>query len=716
MSLRWRITWRSLAGKYAVLVGLLILTAGGALGVTSYIAFEQSLRDRYHESAEQLAQLLAEFTADYLYELRIGELRLVFREIQARHDVLYAFAVDGTRSTLADGTGTRGRLLAKIDDPLIVAVQTTGMEASEALDDAVHMAVPVQLGNAEIGVVRLGLSLKKANQELSATRRTLVGITLGFVVVALLTTFILLHNTGRRLNQLRGSAQAAAGGRFDLRVGDDGEWEVRELAQAFNAMLDAIGEKTERINRLAYFDPLTGAANRTRFQEKLEAGLARCAQDNIQLAAMFFDLDRFKQINDTLGHAVGDEVLCGFCRLIEACRPVDSEECWSMVARLGGDEFTMLILGRDVQTIAADVAEHILQAVRQPMSAGGQTLAVGTSVGIACYPDHAASMSELMQAADLAMYAAKEAGRNTFRPFEESMRNGLASRFTLEAELREAVRTGSFELHYQPIVSLETNQPIGVEALLRWRNAEGQLVAPNDFLPLAEESGLIISIGRWVLQEACSQARRWRETFGRPVFISVNLSARQLEQVEFTEDLLRLLLEDGCHEDAAWLTLEITECVAMSRPDVIAKALAPLRAVGVRIAVDDFGTGYSSLSYLQDFAFDALKIDKSFVDDLVRPKGSLEARTDDAAEVDHRRLTIVEAIVEMAHALDYRVVAEGIETETQRDLLRELGCEFGQGYLFAKPLGASEVTNWLEKHNYCWNLNSTFTRENLMLK
>ena len=704
-----RIAWRSLAGKYAVLVGLLISTAGAALGATSYMAFERSLRDRYLQNAEQLAQLLAEFTADYLYELRIGELRLVFREIQARRNVLYTFAVDGAGSTLAEGTEAHDRLLAKVEDPLIDIVQATGDLAFETLDDAVHMAVPVQLGSNEIGVVRLGLSLAAANQELSATRRTLIGITIGFVVVALITTFILLHNTGRQLNQLRGSAQAAAGGRYDMRVRDDGEWEVRELAQAFNAMLDAIGEKTERINRLAYFDPLTGASNRTRFEEMLEAGLEQCDQDEVQLAVMFFDLDRFKQINDSLGHAVGDEILCGFYRIIEACRPAEKGDGWSMVARLGGDEFTMLIAGRDVQAKAAEVAERILQSIRQPMPAGGQTLAVGTSIGIACYPHDARTKSELMQAADLAMYAAKDAGRNTYRLFKGRMRDGLTHRFTLEAALREAVRAGGFELHYQPIVSLETSEPVGVEALLRWRNADGLLIAPDVFLPVAEDSGLIFSLGNWVMREALTQARCWRKDFGRPVFISVNLSARQLEQVEFVDGLLRLLLEDGHDHEAGWLTLEITETAAMTRPGHIAKTLAPLRAAGVRIAIDDFGTGYSSLSYLQEFAFDALKIDRSFVSDLL-------SAHDGAADIDRRRQTIVGAIVEMAHALDYRVIAEGIETQAQWDLLRTLGCEFGQGFFFAKPLGASDTTAWLKERNLARYQYSTFTRKNIAIK
>ena len=703
MKLRWRIAWLSLAGKYAVLVGLLILTVGAALGATSYIAFERGLQSRNHQSAEQLAHLLAEFTADYLYELRIGELRLVFHDIQARDDVLYAFAVDGAGTILADGEDAGDRLLAKVSDPLIAAVQATGEMASEMLDDAVHMAIPVQLGSAEIGVVRLGQSLDAANRELLATRQSLIRIAISFLVIALLTTFVFLHNTGRRLNQLRGSAQAAASGRFDMRVPDDGEMEVRELAQAFNAMLDAIGDKTERINRLAYFDALTGAANRLRFQEKLETGLAQCDQEGVQLAALFFDLDRFKQINDTLGHAVGDEILCGFHHRIETCRPIETEGGWAMVARLGGDEFTMLILGQNVMRTAADVAEQILQALCQPMPAGGQTLVVGTSIGIACYPDHARSKSELMQAADLAMYAAKEAGRNTFRLFDDDMKHALKSRFTLEEALKEAVQTGSFELHYQPIMSLETNQPIGVEALLRWRNAEGCLVAPDGFLLIAEESGLIMSIGQWVMRETCAQARRWRNAFGRPVFISVNLSARQFEQATFAEDLLRLLHEDGYDKDAGWLTLEITETAAMNRPVIIAESLAPLRAAGVRVAIDDFGTGYSSFAHLQDFAFDSLKIDQSFISDLAHVNDSL-------GDIDHRRRTVVKAIVEMAHALDYRVVAEGIENQTQRDLLRELGCEFGQGYLFARPMSAPDATLWLREHSFGQNHISTFTR------
>ncbi len=716
MTFAFRGLYHSLAGKYALLVGLLIFATGGALGITSYVALEQSLHDRYRESTEQLAHLLGEFTAKYMYELRIGELRLVFREIQARDDVLYAFAVDGGGTILADGSKDNDRLLGLANDSLIEAVRDSGAEASEFRDDSVHIATPVRLGSEEIGVVRVGLSLATANEQLSATRRTQIGVALSFVVFSLLTTFVLLHRTGRRLNRLRGGAQAAAGGHFDIRVGEDGEMEVRELAQAFNAMLDAIGEKTERINRLAYFDPLTGAANRSRFQEKLDAGLVQCNTDGVQLAAMFFDLDRFKQINDTLGHAVGDEILCGFNRVIESCRPADTGDQWSMVARLGGDEFTLLIVGKNVRAIAANIAGNILQALLQPMQAGDRTLAIGTSIGIACYPEDANSKSGLMQAADLAMYAAKEAGRNTYRMFCDGMRHGLVDRFALENKLRQAVDRASFELHYQPIMSLETNKPVGVEALLRWRDSPGHLIAPDTFLPVAEESGLILPIGHWVMREACRQALRWRETFGRSIAMSINLSARQLEQAEMAQCLLNLL--DEYHLDASnWLTLEITETAAMDRPDAITQALAPLRDRGVRIAIDDFGTGYSSLSYLQDFAFDALKIDKSFIVDLVNSGNeNLDRRHSSRAsrgkidDIDHRRRTIVAAVVQMAHALDYRVVAEGIETDAQRALLRELGCELGQGYLFSKPLSATEATLWLGDRLPMLSSNSTFTQ------
>ncbi|MDH3658782.1 MAG: EAL domain-containing protein [Alphaproteobacteria bacterium] len=713
MSVMPQIPWRSLAGKYALLVGALILAAGIALGAASYVAFENSLRSRYYKNTEELARLLGEFTATYMYELRIAELRLVFREIQARSDVLYAYAVDGSSAILANGADQDDHLLDLVRDPLIATAQKSGEQAADLRGNSIHMAMPVRLGSEEVGVVRLGMSLATVNRELAATQRLLAGITFGFVILALSSTFFFLHRTGRRLRQLRGSAQAAAGGRFDMRVDDEGEMEVRALARAFNAMLDAIGEKTQRIYRLAYFDSLTGAANRSRFQEKLDEGLEQCEASGLQLAAMFFDLDRFKQISDTLGHAVGDEILRGFYQTLNACRPADGADTWSMVARLGGDEFTMLIVGRDVRMTAFGVAENILDALRMPMPAENQTLVIGASIGIACYPEDATSKSELLQAADLAMYAAKEAGRNTYRTFVDAMRVGLVDRFALEGQLREAVDKGSFELHYQPVVSLETTAPLGFEALLRWIDSDGNLISPDVFLPVAEESGLILPIGHWVMREACAQARRWHDMFGRPIRVGVNLSARQLEQSDLAASLIELLSDYG--DDASWLTLEITETVAMSRPEVISKSLAPLRARGVNITIDDFGTGYSSLSCLQDFAFDVLKIDKSFIADLAtiakepdtdRRHGQRMHRGT-AFAIDHRRQTIIEAIVRMARALDYRIVAEGIESEMQCQLLREVGCEFGQGFLFCKPLSAIDATTWLAERIRCsqWEFN-----------
>lgn len=441
-------------------------------------------------------------------EQHIGGLRLVFRETQARSDVLYAYAVDGSDAVLANGAEGGDHLLNLAQDPLITAALESMTKGAEFSDDSIHIAIPVRLGDEDVGVVRLGMSLADVNKELVATQWRLLGIVLGFVILALCSTFFLLHRTGRRLRQLRGSAQAVTGGRFDIRVDDEGEVEVRELAQAFNAMLDAIGDKAGKINRLAYFDSLTGAANRSRFQEQLDFGLLQCESSDLQLAVMFFDLDRFKQINDSLGHAIGDEVLRGFCRTIEACRPADGADQWSMVARLGGDEFTTLIGGRDVRATAVRVAETILEALRKPMPAGDQTLVIGTSIGIAGYPEDAKSKSELLQAADIAMYAAKEAGRNTFRAFVNAMRVGLVDRFALEGRLRAAVDDGAFELFYQPVDSLETNAPIGFEALLRWRDPEGNLISPEVFLPVAEECGLILSLGHWVMEEACAQAHR----------------------------------------------------------------------------------------------------------------------------------------------------------------------------------------------------------------
>jgi diguanylate cyclase (GGDEF)-like protein len=386
------------------------------------------------------------------------------------------------------------------------------------------------------------------------------------------------------------------------------------------------------------------------------------------------DLDGFKRVNDSLGHPAGDALLRGVAeRLLNATRGSDT------VARLGGDEFAILLEHTRSRHDVTVVADRILHAVRAPFALGAAEAVVGTSIGIAYGArgapggdDVEARVDAVLRDADLAMYRAKGAGKGRHVFFEPSMHAEAVTRLETEADLRAALARGEFRLAYQPIVALDTGAPVGVEALARWDHPLRGVVAPADFIPVAEETGLIVALGRWVLDEACRQLAAWSAAgggAGAGLAMTVNVSARQLYDPGFVDDVRAALSAAGV--DASRLVLELTESVMLDRPDLALERFAALKRLGVTLAIDDFGTGYSALSYLQRFPIDVLKIDKSFVDGLGRggPQGSL-ART----------------IVALGRALSMRTVAEGVEEPVQRAALREVGCALGQGFLFARPL------------------------------
>ncbi|MGH3066431.1 MAG: putative bifunctional diguanylate cyclase/phosphodiesterase, partial [Gaiellaceae bacterium] len=396
--------------------------------------------------------------------------------------------------------------------------------------------------------------------------------------------------------------------------------------------------------------------------------LSRTARAPAELAVLFIDLDDFKTVNDSLGHAAGDELLVSVARRIESClRPEDT------CARLGGDEFAVLIENISGLEAAEGVALRMLEEMAEPLSISGSEVAVQGSVGIALGTGEQ-STSEILSSADLAMYRAKGDGKGRCALYEPSMHEGVLERLALKADLQRAVVAEEFDVHFQPIVALQSSAITGVEALLRWRHPERGLVAPAEFIAFAEETGLILPLGRLVLRRACEQVAHWRLVGHRDLGVSVNISAKQLSSRHLPAEVTAALTESSLDPDA--LTLEITESVLLDSQVVIGR-LEELRALGVRIAIDDFGTGYSSLNYLLRFPVDTLKIAKSFIDDL-------------GSSSEQERL--VAAIVRLGATLGLDTVAEGIETQSQRERLRALKCQFGQGYFFARPMSADELS------------------------
>ncbi|MGB0129526.1 MAG: EAL domain-containing protein, partial [Rhodocyclaceae bacterium] len=447
-----------------------------------------------------------------------------------------------------------------------------------------------------------------------------------------------------------------------------------------NVMLTRHVEKLrateEKLQRLALYDGLTGLPNRTFLQESLGRAIEQARHSGDKVALLFIDIDRFKHVNDTRGHSAGDELLRqAAVRLQGCCGPGD------IVARLGGDEF--LVVVQPAATAAADAgsaASRIVESMAQPFVVEDIRHFVSASIGIAVFPDDGISAERLMQCADTAMYCAKEAGRNGYRLFSADMNARVLRRSRVEDGLRVALQRGEFELHYQPIHDLEEGRLVGAEALLRWNNPAFSDCSPGEFIPLAEETGLIVPIGAWVLETACRAALGW-PGIGRRLFVAVNVSSRELAEPFFLAGVRRVLKTTGLPPTR--LSLELTESVLAEQNKGYTEILRALRDSGVSIAIDDFGTGYSSLSYLKRFPVTTLKIDRAFIKDI---------------PVDPSDQALVAAIVAMGHGLGLRVVAEGVETVEQEDLLRDHPCEMSQGFLRSRPLPEAEFHAYLERH------------------
>jgi diguanylate cyclase (GGDEF)-like protein len=425
--------------------------------------------------------------------------------------------------------------------------------------------------------------------------------------------------------------------------------------------------------RLAHFDQLTSLPNRTLLRERVDHALARAMRAGTGVATLILDMDRFKEINDMLGHEIGDKLLIEAARRIRACvRDQDT------VARLGGDEFAVILEGVSEAKEVLPVIERIIASLNEVRAIDGHEVNSSTSVGIAMYPENGNDLSELLRAADMAMYQAKSTGRGRYQFFADAMQEEAQSRHALEWALRRAVEKKEFELVYQPQLGLRTGAVIGVEALLRWMSPTRGLLTPYHFIAGLEEFRLINEVGEWVLQTACEQIRKWHEMEFEPMRIAVNVSAQQFEDPMLIDKIRGALKETKLPPE--FLELELTESCLMTDPVQASALLREIREVGVRIAIDDFGTGYSSLTYLHEFPLNALKIDKNFVQ---------------SVESNDRGGPISKMIIGLGKNLGLEVIAEGVETEGQLEYMREHGCDVAQGYLYARPESPEDLTPWL---------------------
>jgi diguanylate cyclase (GGDEF)-like protein len=584
--------------------------------------------------------------------------------------------------------------------PVAGAFSAFARQASDAsaLGHTVASAAPTPLG-----YVRVGLTFERQRRLLARQLAGATAVVGALLVIAISATLLLMRGLVSPMRRLIRAARAVGAGRLDVFVPAHSRDELGLLTHAFNHMTarlaesqaevanyqrtleDKVAQRTRELEvatahayKLAQHDILTGLPNRSLLNARLRQIIAQAQRDGTQVACLFLDFDHFKRINDTLGHDAGDQLLQAIAqRLAAAVRESDT------VARLGGDEFVLVLPGLDPENASFEVTtviERVREAFDAPFRLGDQTPTLTCSMGVAVYPVDAADTVTLIKHADTAMYAAKEAGRNDWRFYTAEMNARVQKRLQIETDMRRGLLDDEFFVVYQPQVDLASGRPCGVEALARWRDPERGVIAPGEFIPVAEESGMIQALGARVLRDACRQMTQWHRQ-GMPLRLSVNLSVQQLQHANWIAVVEEALAESAL--PARYLDLEITESVIIGSPEQAVSTLARLRQMGVSVTVDDFGTGYSSLSYLARLPIEGIKIDQRFVHGLAR---------NDSDEA------IVHAIVALARSLRLRCIAEGVETAAQHDFLLRHGCEVAQGYLFARPMPGAQLHGWWRAH------------------
>ncbi len=664
-------------------------------------AMHELLSEQVRIDGEAQVRQLAEALANPLYYFDLDAIGTLARAALRESDVDYVLVYDPHGRILHDGSGDIAAYGQPMGDALAKEVINASGPYTRGIGEILDVSSPILIGDQRLGGVRIGYSMvgmlraEALAMDALRTRIDEVGrrnlawlllLSAALGVISLAAAALVQGALVRPIRMLGDAAREIEAGNFSMPVpASNRRDELGDLVRTFGRMRESVARHDRDIRRVAYSDALTGLSNRLAFRESLDQRLRALQGAGRQLALLFADLDDFKRVNDTLGHEAGDEVLLQVAgridRVVQSIHGADA-----MVARFGGDEFVILVQASDtepdgdVRALASRMADALVADLGLPLLLHGRQVFLGSSIGLALFPDDATTASMLMKNGDIAMYQAKVAGKNCFRFYSRTMDQAVERRMRMEHDLRGAWGRGELSLAYQPIFRTRDRVLVGAEALLRWQHPEDGAIAPAVFIDVAEQSGLIELIGPEVLRAACREAAAWPlpPGAGEPPFIAVNVSPRQLRSGHLVQEVESALLEAGLSPQR--LHVELTETAVISDEVNASALLAELRATGVRVWLDDFGTGYSSLSHLRRVQVDGLKIDRSFITDLLR---------------DPDDLALTSAIIAMAHSMGMTVVAEGVERQGQFELLRDRECDLAQGYWLGHPCTAEAFARLL---------------------
>jgi len=690
--------------RVLLLVVGLAVTLVAAQFITDTVVETQKVREQRLLQAQSMTSVVARSLEKQFDYFELSDIEEILKSVRTAEHVKQVSAVDRELTFFLDGDPITPTLLPVGDNSEQVKAIETAKAGYLITEDTIMVAEPLLRNGRSIGAVMIRFENPSFSQVMWPILQSNFFSLVPILSLGIILAGILVNQITSPLLRLANTAKDVANGDLERLMPVEGPNEIRQLGVAFSGMINKLKENIEQIYELAYVDRTTQLPNREFFRKELTRAIRRAVRQKVTGGLLFVDLDGFKRVNDTHGHDAGDEILSQFSERLanvlraedliafKAMNAMDTEDGDSdnanknkqMLARLGGDEFTVLLSEIREATDAATVSQRIIDAVSEPFDVKGSKINIGASVGIAIFPRDGSDYQTILKSADMAMYQAKEEGKNTYRYFSSELNAEASRRMEIEQDLRVALENDDqLELYYQPKIHCGTALPKSAEALIRWKHPEKGMIPPLDFINIAEDCGLILPLGKWVLQQACKQLKAFEDD-GIDISIAVNISTAQFERPDLSDIVIEVLEATGANP--AKLELELTESMAMQNPDIALSHINILKRLGVRFAIDDFGTGYSNLSQLSRLPFDVFKIDRSFVDKLTN------------REDEHGRI-IVRTILGMANSLNYETVAEGVETISQLEFLSEYGCTYAQGYYFARPMPSKEFYQWYSAWN-----------------